>query len=312
MPSLQLKLNQQWSSSLNQLVVGEPITRTITISAKGLTGAQILPLNLEPSSDYKVYPDQAQLDEQVSAAGVTGIRRESFALVPNREGIIELPEITVRWWDTVNQRMQTATVGAMRLEIGPAQSSSQTDAGSYLAPIDMAASRSSKEKTTVQQEIENAAGSSLLLKLSLAINALLLILLTVLLLKRSNKKTAANSDNSGINSPRLKLKQRIKAIEIAAGKEDLSAVREAILAWGRSAFPAENIKTLDEIAELCEDALLIEQFNLLDQNLYNNKNNQQADIKRLVQQLKTLGIPVPDAKTSANGLKPLYPTNKIG
>jgi len=312
MPSRQLKLNQQWSSSLDQLVVGEPITRTITISAKGLTGAQILPLSLEPSSDYKIYPDQAQLDEQVSAEGITGVRRESFALVPNREGTIVLPEISVRWWDTVNQRMQTATVDTMRLEIGPAPSNSQTDSGSYLAPIDMAYSYSGEDQTAEQQQILAATGSSIFLKLSLAINALLLILLAVLFAKRSNRKAAVDSDNSAINSPRLKLKQCIKAIEIAAGKEDFSAVREGILSWGRSAFPAKNIKTLYEIAQLCEDAQLTEQFQLLDQNLYNRETDHRADSKLLIQRLKTLDIPVSETKTSENGLKPLYPTNNIG
>jgi len=312
MPSRQLKLNQQWSSSLDQLVVGEPITRTITISAKGLTGAQILPLSLEPSSDYKIYPDQAQLDEQVSAEGITGVRRESFALVPNREGTIVLPEISVRWWDTVNQRMQTATVDTMRLEIGPAPSNSQTDSGSYLAPIDMADSYSGEDQTAEQQQILAATGSSIFLKLSLAINALLLILLAVLFAKRSNRKAAVDSDNSAINSPRLKLKQCIKAIEIAAGKEDFSAVREGILSWGRSAFPAKNIKTLYEIAQLCEDAQLTEQFQLLDQNLYNRETDHRADSKLLIQRLKTLDIPVSETKTSENGLKPLYPTNNIG
>jgi hypothetical protein len=315
MPSSQLQLNQQWSSSLDQLVVGEPITRTITISAKGLTGAQIQPLSLTPSNNYKVYPDQAQLDEQVDSNGVTGIRRESLALVPNRQGEIILPEISVRWWDTVHQRMQTATLEAIRLDIGPAPSDSGTNTDSYLAPIDMVDSNQNQANPSDQPSLLTDTGSSWLLQLSLALNALLLALVVAVLLKRSKQAEAARTKSqlsSQSNSPRLKLKQRLQAIEIAAGNGDLAAVREGILAWGRGAFPNEKIKTVDEIALLCADIELTEQLRLLDQSLYNRQASEKADLKLLIRRLKTLDIPVSESKTSTNGLKPLYPTNNIG
>jgi hypothetical protein len=315
MPSSQLQLTQQWSSDLDQLVVGEPITRTITISAKGLTGAQIQPLSFKPSSDYKIYPDQAQLDEQIGVDGVTGIRRESFALVPNKQGKITLPGISVRWWDTVNQRMQTATLEAINLDIGPALANSTTAMGSALAPIDMADSGPVSPKNSKQQSLLGTSGSSQLIQLSLALNALLVALLVALLLKRSKQSTRNSTAISQTSSPRLKLKQCIKAIEIAASKEDLGAVREGILAWGRCAFPEAKIKTLDEIAQLCgetADPGLWEQFRLLDQNLYNRESSQKADIKLLIALLKNLDIPAPESKTSTNGLKPLYPTDNIG
>ena len=220
MPSSKLQINQQWSSDLDQLVVGEPITRTITISAKGLTGAQILPLSLGASDAFKIYPDQAQLDERINTGGVTGIRQESFALVPNREGTISLPEISLRWWDTVNQRLQTATLAATTLDVGAA--TAETNAGNYLAPIDIANSQTNP--TDVQNDAEPqtllaSLKSSRLTQLSLFTNVLLLVLVMILFLgrsqQRSNKKTPDSAANNGINSPRLKLKQHIKAIQTA-------------------------------------------------------------------------------------------------
>ena len=316
MPSSQLTISQKWSNNLDQLLVGEPVTRTITVSAKGLTGAQILPLSLEPSSDFKVYPDQAQLNESVDASGVTGVRQESFALVPNRQGEIVLPEISLRWWDTVNQRMQTATLDAMRLEVGAAPTSAATNSAPYLEPIELADSQQSAAAISQNNDLQTGDGSfSTLMRLSLAANALLLTLLAALLLKRKSKQSARQRP-SEINSPRLKLKQLIKAIEIAAKKDDLAALREAVIAWGRSAFPDNKIKTLQEIAELCADPQLKQQFDRLDQSLYNSPNNEDqspsADIKLLIALLKGLDIPSAEAKTSANGLKPLYPTNNIG
>ncbi|MDG1818450.1 MAG: BatD family protein [Porticoccaceae bacterium] len=318
MPSSQLTISQKWSNNLEQLQVGEPVTRTITISARGLTGAQILPLTLDASSDFKVYPDQAQINESVEASGVTGVRQESLALVPNRSGEIILPEISLRWWDTVNQRMQTATLDAMRLEVGAAPSNAATESVPYLEPIGMADNQQSIAGISEDPDLQESDGSiSTLMKVSLGANALLLTLLAALLLKRQQRpSTRDHSINNLVNSPRLKLKQLIKAIEIDAKDEDLAAVREGILDWGRSAFPDHKIKTLQEIAELCADPQLKQQFDLLDHSLYNsNSSADQAptvDIKLLIALLKGLDIPSAEAKTSANGLKPLYPTNNIG
>ena len=315
MPSSQLQLDQQWSNKLDQLVVGEPITRTITISAKGLTGAQIQPLKLEPSSDYKIYPDQPQFDEQVAADGVSGIRRESFALVPNRQGNISLPEISVRWWDTVNQRLQTATLAAIELQVGPAPANTSVANDPYLAPIQMAESDSSALHSTDEPLIQDSTGPSWLLQLSLAFNALLVALVTALFLKRPAQYNTRPENYSPAESPRLKLKQHVKIIEAAAASENLASVREGILAWGRCAFPEKKIKTLDEIAQLCPedtDPALRKQFKLLDQNLYHRESTEKADIKSLVAALKRLDVPVQQHKTSTNGLKPLYPTENIG
>src|SRR5690606_10052618 len=61
--------------------------------------------------------DQAQTDEQKSAEGVTGTRIETFAIVANRSGDYTLPAINIDWWDTVNQKMQTAQLPAVELQV---------------------------------------------------------------------------------------------------------------------------------------------------------------------------------------------------
>ena len=76
-----------------------------------------------------------------------------------------------------------------------------------------------------------------------------------------------------------------------------------------------HIKTLNEIAQRFSESpepQLWEQFRLLDQNLYNSKSSEKADIKLLIHLLKKLDTHSLKLKTSTNGLKPLYPTNNIG
>ena len=327
MPSSQLQLTEQWSSDLDQLVVGEPVTRTITIRARGLTGAQIQPLVIQSGDQVKIYPDQPQLSEQNDASGVIGIRRESLALVPNRAGEIVLPAISVQWWDTVHRRLQTATLEPVRLQVAASSSASVKDANpgtpTGLQP---------KPAVSAKEQKREAPAPSLLLKLSLAANALLVALVAALLIRGSTgrKKSGPASAKDPVNSPRLRLKQQLKALEIAVANGDLSAARQAVINWGRTAFPDSRVTTLEAIARLCEplsgsqtqqDILeeLRQQFNLLDQCLYNRAetgNGQNVDLNLLIKLLRKLDISFASisskGKSGDNGLKPLYPTNNFG
>ena len=325
MPSSQLQISEQWSSKLDKLVVGEPVTRTITISAQGLTGAQIQPLPIQSGNDIKIYPDQPQLSEEKSAGGIIGIRQESLALVPNRAGEIVLPAIRVQWWDTVHRRIQTATLDPVRLQVAPNNSTSAQQPGSNLDK-DLTGSRELTPITMANSH--NNSDPSLLLKLSLTANALLLALIVGFFMRRSKNRpvTKGNSAAWEINSSRLRLKQQLIAIEKAAGDDDLSAARQAIINWGRIAFPDSAISTLEGITQCCEISstsqmqgeLLEElrrQFKLLDQCLYNNEKGQnigQLDLKQVAGMLKKMDISYPQSKTRNNGLKPLYPSKNFG
>ena len=309
MPASSITLNQQWSNSLDQLKVGEPVTRTISISAKGLTAAQIMPLSFSESDDYKIYPDQPQLDDSADASGVNGIRRESFALVPNRPGEISLPAVTLRWWDSGKQRMQTAKLDPVTLQVAAAEVSKVNPYNS--APATAAPTNRLPLETPLvaPKSLLEELLSSLLLQISLASNLLLVALLAIIWLRRSSTP-APRTDLSGLDSAPLELKQLLTNIERAARKSDLAPLRDSLLAWGRCIFPQQKIKTLAEIASLLDDVQLQQQFDLLDQALYNNSTGQQPDLKLLVNLVRNGIVPRSKNTTSDRAeLKPLYPSS---
>jgi hypothetical protein len=308
MPASNLRLDQQWSSPPDQLKVGEPVTRNIRITANGLTAAQIMPLSLSESDDYKIYPDQPQLDDSANASGVTGIRRESFALVPNRPGEITLPAVTVRWWDSGKQRMQTAKLNPVTLQVAAAEVS-------QLNPYNRAPATALTNRLAIESVPEAPKSfatelrSSLPLQISLVSNGLLVALLLLIWLRRSTTVAPAR-DLTGLNSARLELKQLLTNIERAARKSDLAPLRDSLLAWGRCIFPQQKIKTLAEIASLLDHAQLQQQFDLLDQTLYNNSTEQQPDLKLLVNLVRNVIVPkTASSQATEAELKPLYPSS---
>ena len=302
MPSTEVQLSEQWSSDLTDLVVGEPITRAITINARGLTGAQISPLPVIESDDYKRYPDQPQLEEAANGGTILGTRTETMALVPNRAGQITFPEIKLRWWDTVNQRMQTASLPAKTVNV--AEASNQPTA----APLNSGSALSVPQ--TVQPQVINTEQlPNPLIKWSLALNALLIATLVTLVLMRNKSVTKSRHPQSEQDSAaQLDLKQKLKVIEIEAKHNNLPKLRDAILRWGKSLFP--ELVTLKQLANLLDDDQLQVLLQQLDHQLYDADNEGALDTVALLEILKRhtskAGVGQYNI-TQQRGLKSLYP-----
>jgi len=277
MPSSEVQLAEQWSTDLNNLTVGEPVTRAIAISAAGLTGAQITPIQIIESDDYKIYPDQPQLKEQAKSSTIVGTRTETLAMVPGRAGEITFPAINVRWWDTVNQRMQTASLAAKTVQVRP----------STAVAISPATVQPQAMESLAIGASEKPSELSLLTNLSLAFNALLIAALALLLLKRPRSGLAGRTSTEPATPALLSLKQKFKAIEIQADKNNMMGMRDAILVWGRQLFAETPPTTLKDLSLLLADLELQQQFTQLDRQLYkDDASGDQLDIQLLLQRLK--------------------------
>jgi len=277
MPSSEVQLAEQWSTDLNNLTVGEPVTRAIAISAAGLTGAQITPIQIIESDDYKIYPDQPQLQEQAKGSTIVGTRTETLAMVPGRAGEITFPAINVRWWDTVNQRMQTASLAAKTVQVRP----------STAVAISPATVQPQAMESLAIGASEKPSELSLLTNLSLAFNALLIAALALLLLKRPRSGLAGRTSAEPATPALLSLKQKFKAIEIQADKNNMMGMRDAILVWGRQLFAETPPTTLKDLSLLLADVELQQQFTQLDRQLYkDDASGDQLDIQLLLQRLK--------------------------
>jgi hypothetical protein len=299
MPSSEVQLAEQWSTDLNNLTVGEPVTRAIAISAAGLTGAQITPIQIIESDDYRIYPDQPQLQEQAKDSTIVGTRTETLAMVPGRAGEITFPAINVRWWDTVNQRMQTASLAAKTVQVRP---------GTALAISPATVQPQAMESLAIGAS-EKHSELSLLTNLSLAFNALLIAALALLLLKRPRSGLAGRTSAEPATPALLSLKQKFKAIEIQADKNNMMGMRDAILVWGRQLFAETPPTTLKDLSLLLADLELQQQFTQLDRQLYkDNASGDQLDIQLLLQRLKQQSsFSRKSTATRGQELQSLYP-----
>ncbi len=125
-PPGSLTLEENWSTSPEQLRVGESATRTIRIQGEGLQGAQLPPILFAPTDGLKYYPDQPQISEQEIPDGLLGIRQDSAAVVPTRAGTYLIPEIRIPWWDTQSEQVQYAVLPEREITVTAAEPTNTT------------------------------------------------------------------------------------------------------------------------------------------------------------------------------------------
>jgi len=131
--------------------VGEPVTRTVIVDAVGLEENMIVEPVWPELPDVRIYPDQPQGITRDDGRWVLGHKEFRYAVVPEQTGELVLPPLQVEWWDTRNDRLQTALLDAHTVYVQPAA----------LVPPPAPEVAGSLELDSLSAPPSDAAGSSL-------------------------------------------------------------------------------------------------------------------------------------------------------
>jgi hypothetical protein len=94
-----------------------PLTLTLSISASGVPADALPEPELPSIAGARVYPDQPRDSTDDSGQWLHGTRTRSFAIVPDRNGALTIPAITLDWWNVEQNRVEQATVPAHTLKV---------------------------------------------------------------------------------------------------------------------------------------------------------------------------------------------------
>lgn len=315
LPTTGLGLSERWSNNATTLVVGEPVTRTVTVTAQGLTGAQLPPLPALDASGLQTYPDQPQLDDRTSDQGVIGNRTESIAIVPTAPGTLVMPPIRVQWWDIgTDQPRETILEGRTFTVAQPATTATTTPPADRLPPANPANSGDQPADANPPPVANVAVTRGSLLSHPVVIvlilgNALCLVAAGVFAALWWRKRTHANPVAHSAEAPSDNA--AFKPIRQAAAARDLPGLRQAILAWAAMHWPQAGIRGLREVAATAADDALRTQltafFLVLDNCLYGSGDATALDVDGLVKSLEVLRRQPLAKNDRQQDLPPLYP-----
>ena len=293
-----------------ELKVGEPLTRTIQIEALGLTAEQLPSINPKTPDGAKIYLDQAEHKTKIDGDLLHAVKRQAMAFIPSREGLFTLPEITIDWWDVVNNIQQRAVLPAREIKVvkaagqvskAPPQNSEPTPSTSH--PETEPENAKSPDSTAVNLTPTNST------HLWQGISAILLLVWIVTLMLWIKARRRPGKPRKKETKPEKKQSESRDPIKKACLANNPLAAHQAILDWAAASWPQTPPTNLKAVAATLKNPELNKAFANLEETLY-SPTAQTWDGSHFWQtvannlQKKT---PTNSSRKQKKGLPPLYP-----
>jgi len=297
LPASNVTLEESWDQDLGNLQVGQTITRTLRLTAEGLDGAMLPPFSPAQIEGTNLYPDPADIERTFVEGEIVGTRIESTDLVPTRAGIVEIPELSVPWWDINANELRYATVPATRLAIATIEGDVPVE--QLLAEGE--ALTSEQAAPALDQSMIDAQNESTLINIpviwfNLFIAAAVLTVLAsiyllvirgfnidplalgrVYLQRLVDTRKPENNERVAFNRLRDDLRGG-----------DPQRIRASLLIWARHYYAPAKIRSMDDVLRLSE-GLPLSTFCLgLQAALYNNEATGSLDGSQILPELTAM------------------------
>lgn len=299
LPATSLILSETWDKEPFDILVGDSHTRTLNIEALGLLGSALPPLPNEEVSGIKLYPEQPAVESFQHDGGAKGVRKETSAWVAVAPGVIQIPEVRLPWWDTVNDVERVEVIPARTINIAenpdavPVQPALPT-------PVENPAANAASGSAT-----SNASDTSASPTFWYGLTSLLMlgwISTTLYLLRRVPRAPVTQVETTAMTPSYQTL---LSAIE-----QDQAAMPMHLLRWAQSLHPStEQQRNLRSIEDLqAWDQTLYSQAKAFEAQRYSPAPNPASayDRKQLLARVRELAK-TKSAGKQDNSLQTFYP-----
>ena len=259
LPVTNLSISEEWSTDLENLRVGDSITRTITLTADGLDGAVLPPFSPETLDGINVYQDPASIERTYVDGSIVGTRVESSTLVPVIAGTIEIPEIVIPWWDVSSDGLKEAVITAKSIQVstieGEIPSEQAEESIGNLEELLAASPTVDQEMIDAQEEEEFIEVGIYWLNYIIAFICIVVLTSIYRLVLRPNNeeisdylqnlKNKYKSRISPYNNERVAFRQ----LKTACKKGDLTKIKGALITWCDHYSRENKLNTIEGILQ---------------------------------------------------------------
>ncbi len=265
LPAGNVQLIEEWSDDIQNIKAGEPVTRTITIAAEGLTAVQLPDLDLKEINGLKQYADKAVVENRQSKNGLTGLKQIKVALIPAAAGSYTLPEIKLQWWNTKTNKKETAIIGQTLVT-----ATGETQTNKVITHPVQTQNESLQDKpvttdnktppSSLQTELDEPYW-----KWSTLFFALAWLFTLALLFKKSKRQQPQSKIKTNVSGKTVK--SAVAAVKEYANKNDARKTKITLIEWAQLFYDDKELTNLSQITEHCT-AQLSQHIKQLNQTLY--------------------------------------------
>lgn len=282
LPSELVNLDEEWQPNDNTVEVGTPITRTITLTALGVTKEQLPEISMPSIDGIRSYPDKKENNNAVRDGRVVSQQTASYALLPQKPGTYTLPEIQLPWFNTKMNRISVATLPKRTITVTPSSTAISPTTNSNQQTIDTLTSSPNNNVDATQLESMQVQKNIPLWLIAVAILGYVLWIVTVIFswFNRSTSNTTKKVQSTAdiINQPSLK-----KLVAVAKSNDNKVFYNElnnyAVLVTNK------NVGAIDELCCIVSNSELNNYIMQLQAQLYSNRTTN-CDLNAIIKILE--------------------------
>ena len=305
LPVADLSVEESWSTDISNLRVGDSVVRTLTMVADGLDGAVLPPFSPEEIENFNLYPDPPDIQRTFVEGSIVGTRVETTTIVPTVAGAIEIPQITIPWWNINTDQAEATIVPATRLTVA-------TIAGDVPSEQTVASTVDIEELLqtipVVDQDMIDAQAAAEFIEVDASwLNYLIAFAFIVVglsiyqLVLAPNKReisafiatqlASLAASYSPQNNEGVAFRQFMKACR----SNDLTLIRETLILWCDHFLGSRRVLTMEDILQQRETPALHPHVAAIQSDLFNIESGQSAtgsfnprELTRLVADLRRI------------------------
>lgn len=301
LPSEMVQLHEEWQPANAEFKTGEPITRTLTLTAIGLVEEQLPEINSQYPDTVKTYPDQATTTTVEKDGNLIAQRVETIAIIPAKAGSLTLPAVEVPWFNVVTQETEIARLPAKTIQVTAAE------------PTQNALPATPALETKAQNQPQESAATPTVINNSLplwSVSSWVLLLLWLLtLLAWYLKKPKIEKLSQQHPQPQDDEKKRWKQLTKALQQNNAQASHHQLQQW-LAHYCQKPGQSLAQSQQQLNNLQLNAQITLLLESMF-GKTTTSWQAKELIPLLQSLrNNPLHNNKLADTGLKPLYPATQ--
>ncbi|QWV05415.1 BatD family protein [Pseudoalteromonas shioyasakiensis] len=295
LPSELVNLDEQWQPKDDTVEVGTPITRTITLTALGVTKEQLPDIDMPQVQGFRSYPDEKESNHLVRDGRVISQQTASYALLPQTPGTYTLPEIKLPWFNTKINRISYATIPARTLTVVPSTNPLTPTAPAIAEPQTASSNELSHTPTNVQT-VTQVTSPMWLIIVAVVGYGLWLITLVLYIKKRPQQSTpkALSKTVTSVSLNELKL---------FAKQNNSSAFYNALNLYAKQ-HTGKNVAAIEYLLASLKNTQLNDEIAKLRTKLYSSAD-EQVDLSLIVN-LLSQATKQTNSTSNSTELKNLY------
>lgn len=308
LPSDFVQLNDEWQGDSNQYHAGEPITRTLTLTAVGVVEEQLPAINSQYPINVKTYPDQAENATVEKDNMLIAQRKESIAIIPSEAGQLVIPEVRVPWFNILTKKTEYTVIAEKTLTILPAINQPSTPIiNAPTSVLNGQISANPVVATSTNPPLETEQTNHYWIIISIILFALwLLTLLILLAIWRKKTATSSITSNEILQQSQLSdVNQVLKQLDLALKQSDVGLIQISLASYLMQ-LTGQKSPNLAQSLNLLQDEEMKTEINTMLSSQYSSQTKpwDAQRLKAIVERLKQSNR---QQKNTNNQLKPLYP-----